>query len=389
TEYCLGFLADASGDTQAASQWFAKAEALCTDYVFPFRKETAQVLAKALEYMPESANTWYYLGNLLYQKQPDQAVSCWEKAVEVDPGFAMALRNIGWYWRFKDEYHAKDASDYEKSLAYYRRAIAADTDRRAIFLTEADEVMERLDTPLQERYDLFMTHSATAGLRYDSKVRKIRQMMLHGDYEEALELLLGDTYSRREHIDDLHDIYVDACLLAGFRAQAAGDAQAALEYMLMAAEYPENQFYGHLEYYARDAQVYYNIGLAYENAGDAENARRYYGMAAEVEVKPKDAVYNYEKGLALRKLDPKAPVRDLYKGIVEAGKGAVTDQVQNFFESFDRGPYEDDVNTAAYYVQGIGYKALGREGKARRLFKKALAERNDNLWANYYLGNLK
>lgn len=176
---------------------------------------------------------------------------------------------------------------------------------------------------------------------------------------------------------------------AGFRAQAAGDAQAALEYMLMAAEYPENQFYGHLEYYARDAQVYYNIGLAYENAGDAENARRYYGMAAEVEVKPKDAVYNYEKGLALRKLDSKAPVRDLYKGIVEAGKGAVTDQVQNFFESFDRGPYEDDVNTAAYYVQGIGYKALGREGKARRLFKKALAERNDNLWANYYLGNLK
>ena len=30
------------------------------------------------------------------------------------------------------------------------------------------------------------------------------------------------------------------------------------------------------------------------------------------------------------------------------------------------------------------YKALGREWKARRAFRKALKERNDNLWALYY-----
>ena len=60
-----------------------------------------------------------------------------------------------------------------------------------------------------------------------------------------------------------------------------------------------------------------------------------------------------------------------------------------FFESFDRGPYEQDVNSAAWYEQGLGWKALGRNGKAKRCFKKSLAERNDNLWANYYLGILK
>ena len=37
----------------------------------------------------------------------------------------------------------------------------------------------------------------------------------------------------------------------------------------------------------------------------------------------------------------------------------------------------------------VGYKACGRNAKARRYMKKALSERNDNVWANYYLGNLK
>lgn len=40
----------------------------------------------------------------------------------------------------------------------------------------------------------------------------------------------------------------------------------------MMNEYPENHGYAHLEYYARDAQVYYNIGLAYERVGDRRNA---------------------------------------------------------------------------------------------------------------------
>jgi tetratricopeptide (TPR) repeat protein len=388
-EYYLGYLADVHGDKAAAAEWFTRADAGSIDFVFPFRMETLRVYGKALEYMPESAKTWYYLGNLLYQKQPDKARECWEKAVKSNPSFAMALRNIGWYWRFKDEYHDKDMEDYATALEYYLKAIDADKDNRAIFLTEADEVMERMNAPLKDRYDMFMSHGDITALRYDSEVRKIQQMILHGDYDEALELLLSKPYSRREHIDDLHDIYVNACLLAGFHAKKEGNVQAALRYMLMAAEYPENQFYGHLEYSARDAQVYYNIGLAYEEAGDSENARKYYEMAADVKIKPKDCIYNYEKGLAMRKLDPKAKVRNMNKDIVDFGKAYVTEKVQNFFESFDRGPYENDVNSAAYYAQGVGHLALGHRIRAKRAFRKALAQRNDNVWANYYLGNLK
>ena len=391
-EYYLGYLAspkDGCGDTDKAAEWFRKAAAGSIDYVYPFRLETVRVLGRALELIPDCAVTWYYLGNLWYQKQPEKALECWSKAAELKPDFAMVLRNIGWYWRFKDEYHQKDPADYQKALDFYLKAIAADKEGSAIFLTEADEIMERLNSPLQARYELFMAKPEISDKRYDSEVRKIRQIILHGDYEDALEPLLTRTYSRREHIDDLHDMYVDLCQLAGRRAWAAGDNEGALRYMLMSAEYPENQFYAHLEYYARDAQVNYLIGLAYEKLGDGENARKYYEIAANTEVKPKDIVYNYEKGLAQRKLDKGAKVRALYKDILKAGKAMKTDYVQNFFESFDRGEYVNDVNARAYYLQGIGHLALGHKCAAKRAFRKALKERNDNTWALWYTGKIK
>ena len=92
--------------------------------------------------------------------------------------------------------------------------------------------------------------------------------------------------------------------------------------------------------------------------------------------------------LAMLKLDPKASVKPMYKNIVKVGKASLTTYVQRFWESFDRGPYEQDINSAAYYMQAVGYKALGRSMKAKKMMRKALEQRNDNLWANYYLGNL-
>ena len=387
-EYWLGYLADQAGDADTAMRWFREAESGSIAYVFPFRLETVKAFDKALEYLPKSFNTWYYLGNLYYHKQPEKALACWEKAVEAKPDFAMALRNLGWYWRFKNENKDKDSSDYAKAIDYYQAAISADQDGNAIFLAECDEIMELIKAPLEDRYDLFNGREALYEKRYDSETKALKQRILAGEYAPVLEKLQTRFYSRREHIEDLHDIYVDVCLLSGFEAWEKGDNDAALKFMLLSNEYPENHGYAHLEYYARDAQVYYNIGLAYEKVGDAENAARYFQMASEVEVKPADCIYDYEKSLAMLKLNPKASVKSMYKDIVKVGKASLTTYVQRFWESFDRGPYEQDLNSAAYYMQAVGYKALGRNFKAKRMLKKALAERNDHLWANYYLGNL-
>ena len=381
-EYWLGYLADASGDKTSAAKWFAKAESGDSDYVFPFRLETVKPLEKAIEYNSDSPMAWYYLGNLWYQKQPLKAMACWEKTVELRPQYAMALRNLGWGCHYC-------TGELRKAADWYRKAIDADTQGNAIFLTECDEILEQLNAPVRERYELFNGREALYEKRYDSETRAIKLRILEGEYEEALQKLLTRFYSRREHIEDLHDIYVDACMLSGFREWKNGNDEKALEYMLMTNEYPSNHGYAHLEYYARDAQVYYNIALAYEKVGNAAKAKEYYEKAAAVEVKTVDCVYNYEKALAIRKLDPKADVKPLFKEMLRYGEDSVTDYVERFFESFDYGPRPEDVNTKAYYTQGLAWKALGKEGKARKCFEQALSEHSDNLWANWYLGNVK
>ena len=380
-EYYLGYIADAKGDKAAAKEWFSKAEKGGIDYVYPFRLETMAVYDKALEYMPTSANTWYYYGNLLYHKQPARAMACWEKAVEAKPDFAMALRNLGWGERFYTE-------DFHKGIQWYYKAIEADNGENALFLAECDEMLEYVNAPLQERYDLFNGKQAVYEKRYDSETKAIKARILMGEYEEVLEPLLTRFYSRREHIEDLHDIYVDACLLSGLKAWEEGNNEMALKYMLMMDEYPENHGYAHLEYYARDAQVYYNIAKAYEKTGDVAKAKEYYQMAADVVVKPVDGIYYYEKALAMKALGLKVD-KSMFKTSLKYGKSQVTDYVQRFFESFDFGWYPKDQNTKAYYQQAMAYKGMGRNAKAKKLFKKALQERNDNLWANYYLGNIK
>lgn len=381
-EYYLGYIADRRGDKSAAEEWFRKAESGSIDYVFPFRLETVDVLKKAIEYIPESAVTWYYLGDLYYQKQPEKAIEAWKEAVRIKPDFAMALRNIGWGCRFHKE-NLKEAAEW------YRKAIDADNGRNALFLAECDEILELMNAPLEERLGLFKGREGVYEKRYDSETKAIKLRILNGEYEEVLEPLLTRFYSRREHIEDLHDIYVDACLLSGLKAWKNGDNEKALEYMLMMNDYPANHGYAHLEYYARDAQVYYNIGLAYEKVGDAAKANEYYEKAAGVAVKPADGIYNYEKALAMKKLDPKADVRKTLKETAAYGKSCETDHVERFFESFGYGDYPEDVNTKAYYMQGIAYKGLGRNAKASKYFRKALGERNGNVWANYYLGNIK
>lgn len=387
-EYYLGYLLDMEGDEEAARSMFKMASASGIDYVFPFRLETVKPLTKALEYFPEDPVTEYYLGNLWYQRRPELAREAWEKAVGSNPHFSMALRNLGWYWRYKDENRSyKDDSDYKKAIDYYSKAIAEDPSE-AIFLTECDEIMELTNSPLADRYKLFMGKDSIWETRYDSEIRAVKQQILHGDYDEAFARLTSRFYSRREHIDDLHDIYVDLCQLIAFQAWKEGDDAKALEYQLFSSEYPANQGYAHLEYYGRDVQVYYYIGLAYEKVGEADKAMEWYGRAASLEVRDPDALYLFEKGKSLEKLGKRNEARQLYKHALHCGRNQVTEGYNTFFESFGRGPYDQEINTVAYLTQAMALKGLGRNSASRRLFKKSLAERSDNVWANYYLGNL-
>ena len=60
---------------EKASTWFQCAPKAPTDYVFPFQMEMIPVLEAAMQANPADSRAPYYLGNLLYDWQPERAVA--------------------------------------------------------------------------------------------------------------------------------------------------------------------------------------------------------------------------------------------------------------------------------------------------------------------------
>src|SRR5208282_367331 len=89
------------------------------EYVFPFQCELIPVLRRAMAANPQDARAPYYLGNLLFDWQPDEAVALWEKSAVLDPKFAMTWRNMAQYYSHKD-----NAESLTKAIGYLEKAVA-------------------------------------------------------------------------------------------------------------------------------------------------------------------------------------------------------------------------------------------------------------------------
>jgi len=85
--YYLGDLSEKLGDAAKAADYRSAAAAASPEYVFPFQSEAIAVLRGAIQANPKDARAPYYLGNLLFDWQPDEAVALWEKSVALDPTF--------------------------------------------------------------------------------------------------------------------------------------------------------------------------------------------------------------------------------------------------------------------------------------------------------------
>ncbi|MHC4462494.1 MAG: DUF5107 domain-containing protein, partial [Planctomycetota bacterium] len=94
--YYLGYFYRQKGNTLEASKHFSLAARMPTDYCFPFRLESIKVFNTATKHNPSDARAHYYLGNLLYALQPEEAINLWEKSRAIDDSFATVHRNLGW-----------------------------------------------------------------------------------------------------------------------------------------------------------------------------------------------------------------------------------------------------------------------------------------------------
>ena len=373
--YWLGYLQDRKGDNIGAEQNFARASAMPTDYVFPFRMEDEKVLKKVIAYHPEDAVPYYYLGNLLYDKQPQRAVGYWEKAVKFDPLLAIAWRNLGWGYNNHE-------NNIQESISAYEKALSLKKDE-PVYYTELDVLYERSNAPLEKRAKLFESASDIVKKRDDAFVQQIMVLNLTGQVEKSVEYLENSNFHFREGSSRISDMTVDARVLFGSKLMREGKFQLALDQFLAAI----NREAGDEEAGAREPQINYFLGLAYEALGNKEMAIAAFEKSAGQQIN-RTGFMSYYQGLSQKKTGKSTQAMKIFDALIEEGNNRIKQNEDlDFFAKFGERTYENVRLSNAHLLTGLGYKGLGEKEKANENLQKAVELSVYNLWAEFELKN--
>jgi tetratricopeptide (TPR) repeat protein len=377
--YAMGFYLEKMGRRQQALDEYRTASRMRADYAFPFRLETAEWLRAAIARNPADSRAYYYLGNLLYDLQPDAAVHAWEQSRRLDDGFWLAHRNLGFA-------HGRADNDRSRAIACYRRAIECNGREPRLFL-ELDQLLEAAGAPAAERLSLLERNGDVVRQRDDALLRQIVLHVLVGQYDRAIERLDGrhfHIWEGGEHT--VHDVYVDAHLLKGRGLSAAGRHRQALAEYLLATEYPDRFEVGEPYDGGRAAQVWYHVGLAHEALGEADQARAAFERAVR-QARP-DTDLPFFQGLAWRKLHQEAKALACFTKVEHLGRDMLSGAARDFFEKFGVRRRPSDRQAQAHYLLGCGALGNGDASTARQEFEQAVRLSPNHLWARTLLSSL-
>jgi tetratricopeptide (TPR) repeat protein len=371
--YYLGYIQDKKGNKADAARLFREGSGLPVDYVFPFRLETVNVLKLASVYDPGDAKPWYYLGNLLYDKQPGKAIEAWENAVRLEPSLAIAHRNLGWGY-----YHHQ--GDGLKAIASYEKAMSLKKDE-PVYYEELDALYEMSNAPVVKRLKLFEGSNEVVSKRDDAFARQITVLTLAGKPEKSVEYLTGRKFSYREGSSRVRDILIDAHLMLGKKYMTEKSFKKALEEFLL-AQVPEEEAGGSRSG-NRNLQVDYFIGSAYEALGNKSDARKYYSLSVAQESRSSSYI-RYYQGLSYSGIGKKKEADDAFNAIIEEGERQIklsTAGEVDFFAKFGEKEAENARLSNAYLLKGLGNKGLGNKEAAKENLKKAVDLSASNLYA--------
>ena len=404
--YYLGYFANKMGQGQKAGEYYGMALTMSPDYVFPFQCEAIDVLRQAIAANPRDARAPYYLGNLLYDWQPEEATKMWEASAALDTSFAILHRNLAVAYL-----HRRPTGDLNRAIEELEKAVSL-SDKYALHFTELDELYEQAGTPIEKRVALFEKNRDVVAGRDDSLNRAIALEVAAGKYDEAIKVMTERQFAIVEGVNlNVADHWTDAHILRGRQYLAAKRYEDALADFQTALKIPLNIPSGlglGDDSGSRSAEAAYWTGVAYEGMGDSDNAnecwskaigppvmrsRRRGGMAGSArgnlaEVGPQ----SYYQALALEKLGQNEKARSLFQSLVKSGRVALQQS-----PSADANSTQSELGllqaprirlAAAHYLAGLGYLGLNDRNKAKTELTEAVQASPDLLCAGATLASL-
>ncbi|HEY3444309.1 MAG TPA: DUF5107 domain-containing protein [Paludibaculum sp.] len=391
--YYRGYLTELQGQKETALAHYKRAAAMPYDGQFPFQIEAMDALRAAIKANPTDARAPYYLGLLLFDRQPDEAVKLWTRTIELDPTMAIAYRNLAVAYGRQD-------NGAPKAIAALEKAVSLGSGD-PLHLYELDRLYEFAQTPVEKRLALFDSHRAAAEKRDDATARIVSLEILAGRYDSAIEIMT----KRHFHLWEggarfnVQDAWTDAHLLRGHRKFAAKDYTAALADYQASMEYPENLEVTRAYRGSRAPEVFYYVGLTHAAMNNQDAAKKAWRESAAELIGTEDvpratvdngAVLVYYQALSLGKLGQLARAKALFASLAAAAAKAETQPAgQEFFAKFGERQSPRARLAMAHYVGGLAAQGAGDNVKARAEFQKAVALNAYLLDARTRLANVK
>ena len=368
--YYLADFAEKLGRKDSAADYRRRAAQKSADYVFPFQAELIPVLRRAITANPADARAPYYLGNLLFDWQPAEAIALWEKSAALDPSFAIVWRNLAQAYA-----HAKSDDATPRAIAALEKAVAL-PNPQPTHLAELDSLYAAAKTLPAQRLARLEAHQAALLTHDESLARLIGLKTFAGQTDEAISLLSGHTFNIWEGGTRFNtaDTWADAHLARGQQRFQAKQYREALADFETALNFPVNL--RAFDSGARTAEISYWVGRAHVALGDPAKAAAAWQRAAtatfpaarrnsDVENSGESArrsAHRYHQALALRQLGQSDKADIIFRELAATG--------------------------GSHFAAGLGLAGLGDKDKARTELIAALVEAPDHLGARLALAQL-
>ncbi len=394
-----------------AAACFASAQKMPTDFVFPFQMEMIPVFEEAMKANPADARSPYYLGNLLYDWQPDRAAALWEKSASLHADFPVVYRNLAMV-AAKQTQRDKELADLES---------AAQVGGNGMVFNDLDALYEENGISPQKRLSVMESHAAV--INRDSVIsREIDLDVFAGKYDDAIKLIDARFFRTWEGggggRSSLGDSWVDAHVLKGEERLAAKDFKAALDDFQAAQTLPESAIEAGAAVAGRHSEISYWIGVTYDAQGDQAKAKQAWtdASAAPADGAPGTGgrgaargggraggrggrggsnvaagvhipdAQTYYQALAFARLGKLDRAKALYQQLADTGARNETGlpDVATFVSATV--PADQRMRAAdAHFIAGLGQLGLGNVDKAKAEFTQALEASPDHLAAKVAL----
>jgi tetratricopeptide (TPR) repeat protein len=286
------------------------------DYDFPSRLEDIAVLQFAQRVAPRDAGAACALGHLFFdRRRPSEAIALWERAVRLDPGLAVAWRNLG------IAYFNVTRQPARARRAYAAARRADPTNARLVY--ERDQLGQRLGESPAQRLRGLDRERALVEQRDDLALEYGALCLQVGRLEAARAVITGRRFQPWEGGEGLAlALHVRTHLALGRRALAAGDARGAVAACTEALAVPAHL--GEARHLlSHPCEVHLWLGRALAAAGDQAAARQQWAAAVAMPGGPRSLLSGAEPeqagfaALALRHLGRPAGARRLLLALLD------------------------------------------------------------------------